>query len=91
MQIKDQFFSLCEQFINLDRLVSQDFLEDLDRSFRGMLSTYNQTIFPNMTQGLKQIQDKFLGYKFNNEKMKNLFEGSMSTLMDFGDMMVSAK
>ena len=90
-EIKREFLDICQNFINLDRMVTQSYLEDLDSSLKGMLTNFNQTVFPNITIGLQEIKDKFSGYKFVDNSMKALFDSSMDSLIEFGGIMDTAK
>lgn len=72
-------------------MVTQSYLEDLDSSLKGMLTTFNLTVFPNITIGLQEIKDKYSGYKFADKSMEKLFDNSMDSLIEFGGIMDTAK
>ena len=54
--IESQFRVLCDSFIDLDALVTQDYLNNIDSNFREMVNVLNETIFPNVTLRLEQIK-----------------------------------
>lgn len=81
--ILSSFRDLCQSFLEINIDVRQAHLNKINRQFRNIIVSLNDTMFPNSTQRMEQIIKKFEGYQFRSEQLKKLFINSMTQLRKF--------
>ena len=79
--VLNMFKNISQSFINIDNLVSQGFLNSINKNFRDIIVVFNQTIFPNISENMKRIVAKYENYNFTNQNLKSLFKNSMDKLV----------
>ena len=82
---------MCKSFVDLDALVTQDYLNNINNNFRNIIVILNDTLFPNIQEKMISIQEDFENFRFKSKDMRKLFYKSMDVLVEFAEITTETK